>query len=320
MTIKRLTGLSSLLAFVFASAAVIVTVTSGSANAMTQDRIVVGQNESVETEFGPIVSSNPSGEAIDPDTCAVSTYCDLVPVTFVVPPDIDPDAEYFVAYKLSWETEKLPPDPVLSPEGGAANDMDTYVYTDPATPEEAESRGHSPDSPGNPYIANSASFSEPEQTFLFKPKGDYLIVVSNYLGANQGYTITLTWVSESFPTPFEALAPEFRPSTTTTTTTTAPTTTTTAPPVTQPVVDNTPTTLAPVAIGSDDDFALGDFDTSDFDDQLQAPPEVALVPIARVFETPSTLALVLWMLALPFAILAISGGVIMRRRASLLSG
>lgn len=319
MKLRTLTRASAIGALASAAAASWLTFVIEPANALEQERIVIRRDEVVDLDFQPIAGSNPANEAIDPETCRLSAYCDTVPLTVEVPPDISEDDEYFIQILLTWDSQKLPGDPVLEPDGIALNDMDFYVYTDPPTFEEAQKRGATADSEDDPYLTNGATQGLPEKAFLFKPKGDYLLTVINYLGANTGYNLKLTWVSESFPSPFESLAPELAPPTTRPTPTTRPVvTTTTLPPVTTPPrFDAPPPTLAPLGAIIDDDFATAAFDTSGFDDQLSAPTSINLAPIVSNPDPPSGLALLFWMLAVPLSLTAVFGTVVLRRRATL---
>lgn len=289
------------------------------AQAIERPGLVITQDQVVEAEFGPVAGNNPAGEAHKPEDCRIQAYCDAIPLEVIVPDSLNEDDEYFIQVLMSWDTGRAPGDPVLSPEGYTLNDMDMFIYTDPATPEEAEARGATPDTKGDPYVASGASGSTPEQAFLFKPKGKYWINVVNFVGANTGFKIKLTWVSEAFPSPFEALAPEFSPSTT------RPSTTTTTVPSGAVEVDEGPTptfeaptpSLTPVDIATDTDFDPDEFDTSDFDDELAAPMPLDLTTIATKPGPPSGAALFFWLLALPLGLTAAGGVLLSRRRATL---
>lgn len=285
------------------------------ADALTQPGITVTKDESVTVEFGPIVGSNPANEAKTPDICATSAYCDAIPLEVVVPESVGPDDEYFLQVLMEWDTRQLPGDPVLEPDGYALNDMDMFIYTDPPTVAEVDRRGNTPDSDDDPFIANGATGTQPEKAFLFKPEGDYLLSIVNFLGVNTGYKITVTWVSEAFPSPFESLAPDFVPSTTTPRP--RPTSPVTTVPFTPPTTSASSPTLAPIVVAQDDDFAFGQFDTSDFDDQLAAPPPLDLTPIASTPEDPSGAALFFWLLAVPFGLLTAGGFFVLRNRAAI---
>ena len=289
------------------------------AHSMEQEGLTVGPDRVAEAEYGPLVNS-PTGPHA-PDDCGGQLHCDAIPLDVVVPADLGED-EYFVAIVVEWDTTSTPGDPLAYPDGRTANDMDAYVYTDPPTPEEAERRGHTPASVTTPYVAAGATVLVPEQAFLFNPEGRYWIVVENFLGVNTGYTVTVTWYTESFRPPVEKLAPEV----------TAPTTpdlrprragtrvatrnpvgvATSAPPATLSLRP-----LPPVGVADDDDFDPGRFDTSGFEDELAAPAPVDLRPTTTRPGRPSNLALVFWLLALPLGVVAVGGALIARRRALL---
>lgn len=289
------------------------------ASAITKEAITITDGEVVRRSYTGVAGNNPAGEGHTPEVCSTSAYCDVVPLQVVVPPEKDPDDEYFVQIEVVWETGRGPSDPVLFPNGYTTNDMDMYVYTDPATPEEAESRGHSPDGASDPWVASGATGDTPERALIFKPRGAYSIVIVNYVGVNQGYDMEVTWFNETIPTPFEKLAEEFAPPTTTTTTTVPSTTTTTAAPT---VVAAGPTsTTTPILEPVEDvetSFDAEDFESSDFEDALTAPEVVDLEPAAAAsVAPPSGLALFFWLLAVPLAFVATGGTVLMRRRVRL---
>ena len=321
MELRTFTRTTACLSLVLASIATWLTLAAPEAGAMTRDRIVLRQDEVLEIKFDGIIGNNPANEAQDPATCSTSAYCDVIPLTIEVPDSITEDDEYFVQYLLSWDSQKLPPDPVLEPEGRAVNDMDSYIYTDPPTEKEAKKRGAKPDSADDPWIASAATGGEPEQAFLFKPKGDYLITVINFLGQNSGFTIKLTWVSETFEKPFESLAPEFKPPAPAAPSSPGPATpsgpVTPPPPIAiapAPAPTVTDATLPPLDIDVDTDFDAGEFASTDFDDALSAPSTIPLVTASsRPPTPPSGLALVLWLLALPLALCALGGGFLSRR-------
>lgn len=315
MTLRRLSRWSAIGALLCMLAASWLTFVAPTANALTQEGFVITDGEEYKRSYRPIAGNNPAGEAHTPDVCATSAYCDVIPLEVVVPEGKDPEEEYFIQVQMLWRTDRAPGDPVLEPDGYTLNDMDMYLYTDPADPEEAEARGHTPDSTSDPWVANGASGTTPERALLFKPEGKYQIVVVNYLGANSGYELTVTWFNESIPTPYEKLAEEFTPSTTTTSTTIAATTTTA--PAGPTTTTTPPPTLQPVVIEDDDDFDSGEFDT-DFEEELAAPAAVDLERVAAASpEPPSGLALFFWLLAVPLGIVAIGGTVVLRRRATL---
>ena len=289
------------------------------ARSLEQDRLTVGPDQVAEAEYGPLVNS-PTGPHL-PDDCRAQLHCDAIPLDVVVPPGLPEDDEYFVAIVVEWDTTSTPGDPVAYPEGRTTNDIDAYVYTDPPTQEEAERRGHTPASATTPYVAAGATVLVPEQAFLFNPDGRYWIVVENFLGVNRGYTVTVTWYSESFRPPVEKLAPELTPPTTAVrrprSVGEGPRSRTSATiERLEPSEATTPSSL-PMADIADDDFAAGDFDTSDFEQELAAPAPVHVGPIAARPDPPSNLALFFWLLAIPLGTVAVGGALITRRRAIL---
>ncbi len=317
--LRRTFRLSALGALVCTLAASWLTFAAPSASAFEQERIFLEKDGAISVDFDPIPGNNASGNAQDQETCRTSPYCDTIPVTIEEDPTLTEDDEYFVVVTVSWDTAKAPPDPVLAPsEGFATNDMDVYMYMNPTTDDRHENEN------GEDYTAHSAGSEEPEQFFLFKPHGDYDLVVINFLGVNRGYTVDMVWVSEAFSAPFESLAPGFKP----------PKKAAAAPkPIptatTVPAVDSAPTTtiappvtLAPAEIalgGADDGFGQFGSD-SDFDDQLAAPTPIDLTPAAsRKAAPPSGLALLLWFFAFPLAIMATFSGVLLKRRAGLVT-
>lgn len=315
--LRRIFRLSAAGTLVCLLAASWLTFTAPSASAFEQERLFLEKDGSISVEFPAIRGNNATGEAQDNETCKSSPYCDTIPVTIEEDPTVGEDDEYFVVVTVSWDTAKAPPDPVLAPsEGLATNDMDTYMYQVPIT----DTRHANED--GEDYMAHSAGSEEPEQFFMFKPQGDYELVVINYLGVNQGYTVDMTWVSESFDAPFESLAPSFTPPRRTSAAPKPIPTTSVAPtPIAAPVtpdVSDEPVTLTPAEIdleSADDGF--GQFeDDSDFEDELAAPAPIDLTPASvDKGKPPSGAALLLWFFAFPLLLMATFSGVLLRRRA-----
>ena len=318
--LRRTFRLSTAGALVCLLAASLLTFAAPSASAFEQERLFLEKDGAISVEFPAIRGNNATGEAQDNETCKTSPYCDTIPVTIEDDPTVSADDEYFVVVTVSWDTAKAPPDPVLAPsEGLATNDMDTYMYQVPITDSRHQNEA------GEDYMAHSAGSEEPEQFFMFKPRGDYELVVINYLGVNQGYTVDMVWVSESFEAPFESLAPGFTPprkaapapKPISTTPAAAPSFADPAPAAPAPAID-TPVALAPADIDLDSpDDGFGQFDSgSDFEDQLAAPAQIDLTPAAVTKPAPpSGLALALWFFAFPLVLLAVFSGVLLRRRA-----
>ncbi len=310
----------------------------GSARALPQTQgLRVEENQTVEQAYPPVPGQNPlpglpEYRLVKPEDCATVTYCDVVPLEIVVPPTLGEADEFFVKVELSWTTNKIPEGPTLPIPGQtgpvtnetAVNDMDLYVWDIPAAAEPVE-------------VAASAEL--PEQLKLFRPtKGKYQIVVLNYLGPNQGYTLKVTYSPESIVPPFESLEPGFEalipvveP--------------TPAPPVEPPAVEEPPVDrsaepaplpepaalpvtapeppridLTPVPVDPDPDFA--DFADSSFDEELAAPVSNVLQERkARVVgpaEPASAGSLVLWLVLLPLAVLAAAGFWLARKSSAIL--
>ena len=135
----------------------------------------------------------------------------------------------------------------------------------------------------------------------------------NFVGVNTGYTIKLTWVSDAITSPFESLAPGFKPPSSPTTPTPRPAQGAGFEPPTLP----TPT-LDPLPILPDAAFDTG-FGPDDFEETLAAPISFDVKPIkVTPPDPPSNLALALWLLALPLAAVAFGGAYLSRRSAALL--
>lgn len=301
---------SGVLAVVTATAAAMLTFVVPPAGALAQQRITLREGEIKEVTYPGIPGNNPANDLHDPATCNVSAYCDTIPITFVRPPDFDDTQDYFVQFKMSWESEKVPD--ALEPSGErAVNDMDMFIYNDPVQ----EDAG--PDQDG--VIAMGATGGEPEIAYLFAPEGNYSLVVVNFVGVNTAYTIKLTWVSESITTPFESLAPTVSPnrpggvSEPAAQPTPAPPLGADfeAPSLPAPVLEQSP--LEPDAA-----FDEG-FGPSALEDTLAAPPSIDFEP-ARVVDPdpPPGFVLVLWLLVLPLAGVAFGGTYLSRRSAALL--
>ena len=280
------------------------------ADALEQERITL-RKPGIETfEFGPITGSS-AGATLSqslmytPETCGLSNACDLIPLT-IVDPKLGDSGDFFVKVRLSWDTEEVQTNALGET---VSNDLDMYISNDPIEPEAG------PDEDGFTYKAASAA--QPENAIMTNPAGDWFIYVGNYAGVNGGYTLTFEWVEDKFPDPFESLPPEFGgpPKAAITTDTTLP----------RPAV--TPTTAPPakpdLSLGSppapDTDFSEGFADNSaNLGNQL-TPPTTALEaePIAESSD-PSTGALLLWLLAVPLAVVALGAGVLARRQSTMI--
>jgi hypothetical protein len=292
--------------------------------------IRVTENQTVEKEYGPIAIPNPAptpGPAPrtnTPENCKQATYCDVIPLEIVLPPDLQPRDEFFVTVTVDWQTDQLPGIKVGEAEYKKPediNDLDSYVWTDP---------------PGEEPIPGGATEKHPEETRMYRPVlGKYSIVVFNYGGPNKGYKVKVEYKKENIAPPFELLAPGFDPvfpvpeSLAPPVELTEPETP--APPARSPSVPatppgaapasppgQTPAPLTPVAIEPDPDFT--NFADDAFDDQLAAPParDVLREKRARAVGPPkpaSSPTLIFWLAVVPLLLLA-GGGVWLSRRGS----
>lgn len=126
----------------------------------------------------------------DPETCAAVPWCTVVPLEVLLPDTFDPEINEFVlAVRLSWN------DAGFSAGGQSAqgNDLDMYILR-----EEEDEDGEVT----YVEVGRSAGASEPETAKLFTPaKKDYLIVVYNFLGINEGFDLALSYVDASIEDP-----------------------------------------------------------------------------------------------------------------------
>ncbi|HYH51726.1 MAG TPA: hypothetical protein VEG38_19450 [Acidimicrobiia bacterium] len=303
-----------------------------SALEQSNNTIRVTENQTVEKEFGPIAMANPAPpvpaavpvpQSNTPENCKQATYCDVIPLEIVLPPDFKPNDEFFVTVFLDWKTDQLPGVKVGEAEYREPediNDLDLYVWNDP---------------PAEAPVQQGATKVRPEQARFFRPdKGKYSIVVFNYIGPNTGYKLRVEYKKEDIVPPFELLPPEFNPVAIPpqpfeppveltepeaptlpidTSEFAAPTDTT--PPA--PPVETKPSPLTPVAIDPDPDFT--DFADDEFDEQLAAPSSDVLqekqVKAVGPPEPASTTSLVFWLAIVPILLLA-GGGIWLSRKGS----
>ena len=291
-----------------------------------QPGIRVEENQTVEREFGPIAGQDPlpAEQLSTPDSCRTAAYCDVIPLEVVLPADLVDSDEFFVAVELRWETPNLPSTPASGTQ--AVNDLDLYVWDDPA---------------GESEIAHSEEATEPEALRLYRPvKGRYQIVVHNFRGANTGYRLKVSYVTEILEKPFESLEPGFEPppfplesvpaeppvdlsgepepedpadNDRTGSPVAAPEPVVVPPAAPEPV-SGLP--LEPVEIEPDSDFA--DFDDADFEEALAAPPDSDVLRQRETravgpVEPASAGSVVFWLVIVP--LVAVTGGAywLMRR-------
>jgi hypothetical protein len=280
------------------------------AGALEQDRVTVdGPGEKV-VDYGPIIGDNPGANVdasttISPDTCA-ATGCDVVPLTIKAPPGVGEDGDYFVQITLEWDTQEANNVPVFGTFD--IDDLDLWIQNDPVV----EDAGANQDG----FTYYSAGSHMPEQVTMYKPTGDWNLLIVNASGVNTGYRLRFKMIVDDIPSNlYESLPPQFHGGSFTPPTTTAPAPTTfdPGPPPTVNIKPATPP--APDTAFT----STGPGDHQSLDDQLAAP-SVKFTP-ASVSKPapPSNLAILLWMIAFPFALLAISGAILLRKQRSLLS-
>ncbi|HUQ40477.1 MAG TPA: hypothetical protein VM030_10010 [Acidimicrobiales bacterium] len=264
--------------------------------ATKREPMKITEGKTVEATFPALVGSVPQSEEQvrpNPSDCATYTWCDTVPLDIVPPPGLKDEDDFFVEVKISWD----------NPSG--QNDIDTFAYDDQQTKGGA----------GYTQKASGASADNPETLRLFRPTlGTYNAVILNFVGPNTGYKVTARLLDSKYQAPFEALAPGKKPATTTTSTTRP--VEVTAPPDTAPT-ETTPPTLAPAAVSNDDDF---DFGTSDFEDQLAAPPRPeggfegeSAAPANQVKKVGGG-TVAIWFVVAPLILLGAAGYFIVHRR------
>ncbi|HLJ08039.1 MAG TPA: hypothetical protein VKX24_05850 [Acidimicrobiia bacterium] len=290
------------------------------------DAIRVGENQTVEKNFGPMTAADPlpdlpspAPQLNTPAACRQAAYCDVIPLEIVLPPGLRPADEFFVSVQHDWKTSTLPGTDYTRPT--EVNDMDLYVWTDPA---------------GDEPVQQSSTGTMPEKLRLFRPtKGKYSIVVFNYRGPNTGYRLTVADKPEQIVPPFESLAPDFNPPALAVEAPAveepaeqpeAPPARPAAPPVpvvsdapapVPPKADVAPPALTPVPVEPDPDFS--NFSDEAFDRQLAAPSaDVLQAKRAKAVGPPppaSAGSLVLWLAGVPLLLVA-AGGLWLWRKGS----
>jgi len=291
----------------------------------TGDALRVGENQTVEKDFGPMTAADPlpdlpspAPQLNTPAACRQAAYCDVIPLEIVLPPALRPADEFFVSVQLDWKTSTLPGTDYTRPT--EVNDMDLYVWTDPA---------------GDEPVQQSSTGTMPEKLRLFRPtKGKYSIVVFNYRGPNTGYRLTVAYKPEKIVPPFESLAPGFNPPVLAVEAPAveAPAEQPEAPPAppvppapvvsaapapVAPKADVAPPALTPVPVEPDPDFS--NFSDEAFDRQLAAPSaDVLQAKRAKAVGPPppaSAGSLVLWLAGVPLLLVA-AGGLWLWRKGS----
>lgn len=293
------------------------TVLAPNAGAVTQQRITVGPDQTTDLDYPALVGTGQAQElidptvAFDPSTCDSVTWCDRIPVT-VAPPVADlRSSDFSIVITVSWDTAVVG----VPVQGNTdSNDIDIAVWDDPVV------EGAGPD--GNGIRQYSATGNMPERVVLVDAPGNFNLVVLNASGVNRGYHVQVAWKTQLIPTPFESLPSSYS----STGSLTPPVATgsrlalgsSQAPIATPaaPVVSGG--TLAPLPAAADTAFAAPA--APNFQSQLAAPTLENSRPAAATHDlkAPSNLALLLWLLALPFGLVAIGGQVLLGRSRALL--
>jgi hypothetical protein len=309
MSLKTITRLSTVLAILFSVIGGVVAFVAPGAGALEQDGVVLDKKGETVVDYLPLIGNNPGANVdasttIGPETCQAAG-CDMIPLEIKEPAGAT-DGEFFVHITLEWDTQEAHNVPVFGDY--TLNDLDLWLQNDPLV----EDAG--PGEDGFTYY--SAGSGAPEEVTMYKPVGKWNIFVVNASGANTGYRLKFDVIVDDIPSNiFESLPPQFRPQAP------APIPTTTIPPTDFSVEPPPTVTIAPAT----PPVADTSFDTAanepTLEDQLAAAPDVqTFKPVAASKPAPpSTLAIFLWMLALPLALIALFGFVLLRRQRGMLA-
>ncbi|HEX9969711.1 MAG TPA: hypothetical protein VGB03_06195 [Acidimicrobiales bacterium] len=287
---------------------VLVIVTPGAA--LEQPPLTIRENESFTRQYLTIAGNNPANEAYDPPTCRLAPYCDVIRLT--IHPPADPNTGYFVRVQVSWTTQVETEVPTQGEFTN--NDLDLFIFNVPYDPDASEDEQQA---------SRSATGAQPETAYV-SPAGDYDIVVVNFVGVNEnGYKLTLTYVTETEFTPFELLE-DFRPPTDEAVIDTSgtPASVPQAPAAVEPEPMALASAPPTVFLGSgafDDPFGLNTpiASVSAAARNLLAGPQNGPAPPPGPV---STSAILLWLVVVPTAALGAGGWFLARRRSSLFSG
>lgn len=292
-----------------ASVAAGVMLTATPSSGLEQAALTISEGESFSRQYLTVPGNNPANQAYDPQTCKLAPYCDTVRLT--IRPPSDPDTGYFVRIQLSWKTRAETDVPTQGEMTN--NDMDMFVFRTPYDPTKGNDEQE---------VATGATGAQPETAYV-SPAGDYDIVIVNFIGVNEeGYKLTLTYVSETVFTPPELLD-DFRPQEDVTVDDTSGTAVPSAP--VAPLVD------APLAAAAAPPAVF--LGGGAFDDPFGLTTPIAGISAAaqRLLAGPqdgpppppgpvSTLSVVLWLAIVPMAVLGSGGWVLSRRRGKLFGG
>jgi hypothetical protein len=170
------------------------------AGATEQPALELGPNDRLSIDYPQILGNNAANQAIDPETCRqpVTTYCYAIHLHLKRPADLNPDDEFTIRFKLSWDV--LVEDVDVPTQGEmTSNDMDFFIWDYPYTTKQA-------DGSDTAEVGSAASGAQPEQTSFNTPKkDDFWLVIVNFVGVNQGSNLKISWDPEVFPSPFEDL-------------------------------------------------------------------------------------------------------------------
>ena len=160
--------------------------------AQRRDRITVSLGHPVKRDYPPLPDNDPTlANSYTPGFCDSAPGCDTIPLTIVIPKNLDPNEDYFGRISLTWD------------DTPAHSNVFMYLWDDPA---------------GTQQIAQATSGSQPERILLYRPdKKKYLLVVHNpagdnpstttvrVSGPNLAYHLKVEVTTDSFTSPFESL-------------------------------------------------------------------------------------------------------------------
>lgn len=296
------------------------------AGAVKTDTVTIRRGPETAATFGPIPGSFPATTAAVPEPydCwnpeeegVLFAFCDTVPLKIEVPDDLGPTDDFLVTVSVTWT-------PSEDVDGQPLDDIDIYLYDNQQIGKRTNEK-----STAWTNLGESATAGYPETVKLFNPTlGDYNLVVVNWAGTNIDYTVTGVMQIESFDLPFEDLGPSFGSRRTS-----SESTSDFAAPI-DLSGDDLPSSGGFSTIGAEDlggnltaqdldeialmpDADFTDFDDSDFESQLTAPPPPvapgANARLAAVTREASMPAVAFWLVFLPLLLVAVLVVVLVRR-------
>lgn len=310
MTTRRTTMLTKLLRSRRLLAAALVV---GSATLVPAPQVGAKDHGVVKLKPGDAITigypavevANTTNEASDPETCRTDPvgqqYCDAIRVEVEKPSN---GLGYFIQVQMGWET-RVDQKGVPIFDQVTDNDMDLSAYNIPYDTEKTSTE--------NQHASGGATTKQPEILYITPDPAVDLVVV-NYLGVNNGYTMKFTYVVDEVFKPFESLDPAFQPAVVT-------------PPVAEPVAVAPVAAPAPPAreivdanpslsmVGVDDPFGLEAplKDGRPALNLIRQPTQAA----ASTRDAPpeSTVMVLLWLAVVPGGILgAVAVGLYRRRQ------